>query len=51
MLGINVFIGSSIEGLHIAQQVQYDLHHHTAPRVWNQGVFELGGTTLMSLIT
>ena len=50
MIGIDVFIGSSLEGLPIAQQVQYELHHLTAPRLWTQGVFEPGGSTLRSLL-
>ncbi len=50
MLGTNVFIGSSSEGLKIAEQVQYDLHSITAPRIWNQGVFGLGSSTLEAVL-
>ena len=41
-LGTNVFIGSSSEGLKIAEQVQDHLHSLTAPRIWNQGSLRIG---------
>jgi predicted nucleotide-binding protein len=50
MIGTNIFIGSSSEGLKIAEQVQYDLHSFTAPRIWSQGVFGLGTSTLDALL-
>lgn len=48
--GPSIFIGSSSEALHIAEQVQYDLHREMAPVVWHQGIFGLGSTTLDVLL-
>jgi len=47
-----IFIGSSSEGTPIALQVQHDLHRtvRAQPRIWSQGVFELGSTTIESLL-
>ena len=34
-----VFIGSSTEGLHIAESLQFNLENHAEVTVWNQRVF------------
>lgn len=47
----SLFIGSSTEGLRIAQQVQFELRHIAESKVWDQGVFGLGWTTIESLMT
>ena len=44
-----IFIGSSIEGLSIAYAIQQNLLHDAETTVWDQGVFELSGTTIESL--
>lgn len=44
-----VFIGSSIEGLHIAQAIQEGLDSFGECTVWNQGAFGLGTTFIDSL--
>lgn len=46
----SIFIGSSREGLKIAEQVQYDLRYIAECTVWTQGVFGLGWGTLESLM-
>lgn len=45
-----VFIGSSSEGLEVAESIQKSLAQHADPVLWNQGVFRLTGSTLDSLI-
>lgn len=45
-----VFIGSSVEGLHIANAIQLLLEYAAEPTVWNQGVFEATSNTLDDLI-
>lgn len=45
-----VFIGSSTEGLHLAEAVQARLTHKAEVTLWNQGVFEAGSSYLGSLI-
>ncbi|HEX9929963.1 MAG TPA: nucleotide-binding protein [Pyrinomonadaceae bacterium] len=45
-----VFIGSSVEGLQIANNIQLLLEHTAEPTVWTQGVFEATGNTLDDLI-
>jgi tetratricopeptide (TPR) repeat protein len=44
-----IFIGSSVEGLSIAYAIQQNLMHDAETTVWDQGVFELSGTTMESL--
>lgn len=44
-----IFIGSSVEGLGIAYAIQQNLLHDAETTVWDQGVFELSGTTIESL--
>jgi len=44
-----VFIGSSSEGLNIAEYLQSLLEGHAESTVWSQGVFGLSGGTLESL--
>jgi uncharacterized protein YodC (DUF2158 family) len=45
-----VFIGSSTEGLPIAEAIQLNLDHSCETEIWSQGVFGLGGNTLESLV-
>lgn len=44
-----VFIGSSGEGLHVAQELQVLLDRSCEVELWSQGLFEPGGFTLTSL--
>ena len=45
-----LFIGSSQEGLPIADNLQLVLDDHCEATVWNQGVFGLSGTGIASLV-
>lgn len=45
-----MFIGSSVEGLQIANALQTSLQHEVDSTIWTQGVFGLSETTLQSLI-
>jgi hypothetical protein len=45
-----LFIGSSAEGLTVARAVQSLLDHDADVIVWTDGVFDVGGTTLGSLV-
>jgi predicted nucleotide-binding protein len=45
-----IFIGSSSEGLKIAQAIQVLLDHTCEPTIWSQGVFGLSKGTLESLV-
>jgi predicted nucleotide-binding protein len=45
-----VFIGCSVSGLDIAEALQFLLEHSANCQIWNQGVMELGTSTLDSLL-
>jgi len=45
-----IFIGSSVESLEIAHNIQELLEHESNPTVWTQGIFELSNTALDDLI-
>ncbi|MEK4538090.1 nucleotide-binding protein [Peribacillus sp. FSL K6-1552] len=45
-----VFVGSSVEGLGIANAIQRNLEHNYYVNVWNQGIFKPSSTTLEDLI-
>lgn len=45
-----VFIGSSSEGLEIAQAIQYQLQNDAIVKIWNEGIFNLSHGILESLI-
>ena len=45
-----VFIGSSSEGLEIAESIQLNLDHSCEVTIWSQGVFGLGWGTLETLV-
>jgi predicted nucleotide-binding protein len=45
-----LFIGSSSEGLAVAQAIQTQLQHDTEVTVWNEGAFPLGQTTLEGIV-
>lgn len=44
-----IFIGSSVEGLEVAQALQEGLEHVAETTLWSQGVFGLSGGTLETL--
>lgn len=47
----SVFIGSSSEGLPIAEAIQVNLDRACETVIWSQGVFGLSGGTLEALVT
>jgi len=49
-LRATVFIGSSKEGLPIAEAIQLNLDHACEVTIWSQGLFGLGEGTLESLV-
>lgn len=46
----SVFIGSSAEGIGIANAIQQNIDYECDATVWSQGVFGLSGGTLESLV-
>ncbi|WP_186816299.1 TIR domain-containing protein, partial [Deinococcus cellulosilyticus] len=44
-----VFIGSSLEGLRVAQQIQVNLQYDCISHIWNQNVFHFGDTVIERL--
>jgi gamma-glutamylcyclotransferase (GGCT)/AIG2-like uncharacterized protein YtfP len=46
----SVFIGSSTEGLKVAQAIEYNLQHNAIITVWNENIFELSHANLENLI-
>jgi hypothetical protein len=46
----SVFIGSSIEGLNVAREVELQLQADALTTIWKDGVFGLGSGTLESLM-
>jgi len=46
----SVFVGSSAEGVPVAEAVQIALDHTCDVQLWNQGVFGVGQVTLESLV-
>lgn len=45
-----LFIGSSVEGLSIAEAIETKLHHYFNVSIWTDGVFNLGNTTIDDLL-
>jgi hypothetical protein len=50
MLKPMVFIGSSSEGLEIAQAIEYQLQKDAEITIWNEGAFGLGWSTIEALL-
>jgi hypothetical protein len=46
-----VFVGSSREGLHLAEAVQRLLEHDTYCTTWTQGIFTAGGVAMADLLS
>jgi hypothetical protein len=46
-----VFIGSSTEGLKIAQAIQQEIYHSVEPKLWSQGLFRPSQGSLNELAT
>ena len=49
-LRASVFIGSSAEGLPVAEAIQVNLDYACEVTIWSQGIFGLSGGTLESLV-
>lgn len=45
-----IFIGSTIEGLELAELIQEQLMHNFEVQLWNQGIFKPGNSNLQNLI-
>jgi predicted nucleotide-binding protein len=46
----SVFLGSSTEGLRVAEAMQSLLDHDFEPEIWNQGTFDANNISLLSLV-
>jgi hypothetical protein len=46
----NLFIGSSVEGLNVAQAIELVLRHKFNVTLWSNGVFNISSTTLEDLL-
>lgn len=46
---VRIFVASSSEGLDLARALQYQLQDLGNVRIWNEGVFGLGRTTIEAL--
>jgi predicted nucleotide-binding protein len=45
-----LFIGSSVEGMKVANAIQQNLEHDCHPTIWSHGNFQLSSTALDDLI-
>jgi hypothetical protein len=45
-----LFIGSSVEGLSVAEAIERNLEHKFDVKLWSTGVFDIGDTTIDSLL-
>jgi hypothetical protein len=45
-----IFIGSSVEGINVAEAIQENLTYVSTPTLWSQGIFKLSSYTLEDLI-
>jgi predicted nucleotide-binding protein len=46
----NVLIGSSTEGLRIANAIHENIERETYPEIWTHNIFRVGDTTIDSLL-